>query len=88
MGHGPAVKLGKDNASPYKAALGVKMFFAYTFVYAVFVALNSLSPATMEITFGGINLAVIYGVGLIVLALIMAVIYNIACCKAEARLNK
>jgi len=88
MAHGPAVKLGKDNASPYKAKLGVRMFFAYTLVYAIFVGLNSLSPTTMEKTFGGINLAVIYGVGLIVLALVMAVIYNQFCCKAEARLNK
>jgi hypothetical protein len=34
MGHGPAVKLGKDYASSYKTKLGIRMFIAYTIVWA------------------------------------------------------
>ncbi len=88
MGHGPAVKLGKDNASAYKTRLGVYMFIAYTIVYAGFVVINAAKPSLMQIIIMGQTLAVIYGLGLLALALVMAVIYNQLCNNAEARLNK
>ena len=87
MGHGPAVKLGKDDASAYKTKLGVKMFIAYTLVYVVFVAINATSPKTMQSIVLGQTAAVIWGFGLIGLALVMAVIYNHFCTRAEARMN-
>ena len=87
MGHGPAVKLGEDKASPLKAKLGVKFFIFYATVYAIFVGLNTFTPMTMEITIGGINLAIVYGFSLIALALILAVIYNHLCTKLENELN-
>ena len=73
MGHGPAVKLGKDNAATYKTKLGVKMFIAYTLVYATFVILNATNPKVMESVVMGQTAAVIWGFGLIGLALVMAV---------------
>lgn len=89
MGHGPAVKLGKDNAQDYKTALGIKMFFVYTAVYVIFVAINIMSPSSMEnIVFAGLNLAIVFGIGLIAFALVLAVIYNHFCTQAENRLNK
>jgi len=89
MGHGPAVKLGKDNAQEYKTGLGIKMFIVYTSIYVVFVAINVLNPAIMENTvFSGLNLAVVYGFGLIIFALVLAVIYNNLCTKAENEMNK
>ncbi|WP_029911552.1 DUF485 domain-containing protein [Pelobacter seleniigenes] len=87
MGHGPAVKLGKDNAAAYKTKLGIKMFIVYTLVYATFVILNTTNPKIMEIIVLGQTAAVIWGFGLIVLALVMAVIYNFFCGKAEKELN-
>lgn len=87
MGHGPAVKLGKDNASAYKTKLGVKMFIAYTIVYAIFVVINATNPKAMETVVMGQTAAVIWGFGLITLALVQAVIYNHLCTKAEANLN-
>ncbi len=87
MAHGPAAKLDKDNASDYKTRLGVKFFIFYALVYAFFVGLNCLSPSTMEMTISGINLAVFYGMGLIALALAMALVYNHLCTGAEKRLN-
>jgi len=87
MAHGPAVKLGKDNASAYKTKLGVKMFIAYTLVYAIFVAINATTPKTMQSIVLGQTAAVIWGFGLIGLALVMAVIYNHLCTRAEARMN-
>lgn len=87
MGHGPAVKLGKDNAAGFKTKLGVKMFIAYTLVYATFVVLNTTNPKMMEATIMGQTAAVIWGFGLIALALVMAVIYNHLCTKAEEKMN-
>ncbi|PLY06443.1 MAG: hypothetical protein C0622_00890 [Desulfuromonas sp.] len=87
MGHGPAVKLGKDNASGFKTKLGIKMFIAYTIVYAIFVIINTTNPKVMEATVMGQTAAVIWGFGLIGLALIMAVIYNHLCTKAEEKMN-
>jgi uncharacterized membrane protein (DUF485 family) len=88
MGHGPAVKLGKDNASGYKTNLGIWMFILYTLIYAGFIAINTVKPTLMEVTFGGLNLAMIYGIGLIVFAFLLALVYNSLCTKAEIRLNK
>lgn len=87
MGHGPAVKLGKDDASSYKTRLGVKMFIIYTVVYATFVMLNATNPKVMETIIFGQTAAVIWGFGLIILALVMALFYNHLCTKAEEKMN-
>lgn len=87
MGHGPAVKLGKDDASSYKTRLGVKMFIIYTVVYATFVVLNATNPKVMETIIFGQTAAVIWGFGLIILALAMALFYNRLCTKAEDQMN-
>ena len=87
MGHGPAVKLGKDNAAAYKTRLGVSMFIVYTIVYAIFVGINATNPKAMENIVMGQTAAVLWGFGLIAFALILAVIYNHLCTKAEAKFN-
>lgn len=78
----------KDHAIAYKTRLGVQMFFAYALVYAGFVLINIINPVLMEkeIIFG-LNLAVVYGFGLIILSLVMALIYNYLCIKKEKALN-
>ena len=88
MGHGPAVKLGKDNASGYKSRIGISMFIVYTLVYIGFVVINAVKPSLMQMEILGQTLAVVYGFGLLFFALFLAVIYNALCNKAEARLNK
>lgn len=88
-GHGPAADWGVDNASEYKAKLGVYMFFIYVLIYAGFIVINVANPKAMElIMFAGLNLAVVYGFGLIVLAIVMGIIYNHLCTKKEDELNK
>ncbi len=88
-GHGPAAKLGKDNASPAKSKLGIKLFFAYTIVYAIFVLINTVEPKMMENPMPlGLNLAVFYGFGLIVLAIVMGLVYNKICTGYEDKMNK
>ncbi len=88
MLHEPSAQGGPDPAQGYKSKLGVRMFLIYAAVYAGFVALNIISPLTMEKTiFLGLNLAVVYGFGLIVFALILALIYNHACILKENELK-
>jgi uncharacterized membrane protein (DUF485 family) len=87
MFHEPAAQSGQDLAAAFKTSLGVKMFVFYALVYGGFIGANILSPLSMETEiFLGLNLAVVYGFGLIILALIMALIYNQACNSKEASL--
>lgn len=65
------------------ARMGFVLFVVYLVLYGGFVLLNTFSPQTMEATpFAGINVAIWYGFGLIIAALILALIYG-ALCKAD-----
>lgn len=89
MLHEPAAPVEKDEAIPYKMRIGLVMFIFYAVIYAGFVAINVLKPILMEsIILAGLNLAVVYGFGLIVLALILALIYNMICTKKEKHMNE
>ena len=86
--HGPAVKLGVDHASAKKQKLGVILFLAYTVVYSIFVAIGVFNYQLMgEIVLAGLNLAVVYGFGLIILAIVMGIVYNYYCTKFENEMN-
>ena len=87
MLHGSTPDTGKDPASNYKMRLGLLLFFVYAAIYAGFVAINLISPISMEATIiFGLNLAVTYGFGLIIFALVLALIYNSMCVKKEKEL--
>ncbi len=89
MHHGPAVELGEDKASAYKEKLGVILFFVYLVIYAGFVLIGLFYPEMMGgHVLGKQNLAVVYGFGLILLAIIMGFIYNFLCTRMENKLNK
>lgn len=89
MHHGPAAKLEEDHASAQKSKLGLWLFALYSLVYGGFVFINTIYPKVMEtVVVAGLNLAVIYGFGLIVFAIILGLIYNHICTKLEDRLNK
>lgn len=84
MLHEPAKPQGPDDNIAFKSRLGVKMFAAYAVIYALFVAINVIDVTWMERTvLFGLNLAVVFGFGLIVLALVLALIYNRACNRQE-----
>ncbi|MEZ6098624.1 MAG: DUF485 domain-containing protein [Pirellulaceae bacterium] len=68
----------------YNQRLGLIFFAVYTLLYIGFVALNAISAETMEMTpVAGINLAVLYGFGLMIAAIVMAMVYG-AMCKATS----
>jgi uncharacterized membrane protein (DUF485 family) len=89
MLHESAVVKETDNAAAKKAKLGVILFIVYTLIYAGFVAIGLTKPELMGMeTLGGQNLAIVYGFGLIALAIVMGFIYNYFCTKMENKLNK
>ena len=72
------------NSLSYKKNLGILMFVIYTVVYAVFIAINIFKAELMEApVFAGLDLAIVYGFGLILFALVEAFIYNILCTRQE-----
>lgn len=87
MQHENVTEDKKDCAAPYKAKLGLWMFFIYTIVYAGFIVVTAFSPETMGMDVGSINLAIFYGLFLIVFAVVLALVYNFLCARCEKRLN-
>lgn len=88
MLHEPNASGEKDAAAGYKMRLGIRMFWFYALFYAGFVAINLFNPLLMEMTiFAGLNLATVYGFSLIIVALIAALVYDLACRREEARLS-
>jgi len=62
------------------ARMGLVLFAVYLVLYGGFVLINTFSPETMEATpFAGINVAIIYGFGLIIAAFVMALLYGALC---------
>lgn len=88
MHHTPAPQTDKDAASAYKSRIGLILFAIYGLVYAGFVVINTFDPATMgQIVVANLTLAIVYGFGLIILAIVMGLIYNLMCSRAEDRMN-
>lgn len=85
MLHEPAPKSQeKDQASGWKAKLGIKMFWLYCLIYSGFVGTAVFSTDILKKpVLAGTNLAIVYGMGLIVLAIILGVIYNFLCTRKE-----
>lgn len=79
----------KEIVTQQKSKLGVRLFFVYLICYAGFVILGVFKYELLATTvFSGLNLAVVYGIGLIVFAVIMGVIYNYYCTKYEDEAEK
>ena len=88
MLHEPAAQSKSDPASSYKVSLGGWMFLVYALIYVGFVAINVSNPVLMEkVVSMGLNLAVVYGFGLIIFAIVLALIYNAMCTKKEKELE-
>jgi uncharacterized membrane protein (DUF485 family) len=69
----------QDPTIAHNARLGLVMFFIYFLFYAGFVALATFKYEWLQHSVLGLNLAILYGMGLIVIAIIMALIYMLLC---------
>ncbi|TWU49542.1 DUF485 domain-containing protein [Rubripirellula reticaptiva] len=67
-------------ARRYNSRLGLLLFAIYSALYVGFVLTSTFFAETMDtIVLAGLNLAIVYGFGLIVAALVMALIYGMMC---------
>lgn len=84
MLHEPAAVHGVDEAAAYKSRLGLWMLLFYSILYIAFIILNVGWPKSMgTIVVYGLNLAIIYGFALIVIAFLLAIVYNWLCTRHE-----
>jgi len=89
MHYESAVETGVDHASKKKARLGVLLFFLYLFFYAGFVVIGVFNYELLSREAGGgMNLALIYGMGLIFFAVLMGILYNYLCSGFEDNMNE
>jgi uncharacterized membrane protein (DUF485 family) len=66
--------------STRNSRIGLLLFAMYLILYGGFVIIAAFSPETMDATpLAGVNLAIWYGFGLIVAAIVLALIYGWAC---------
>ncbi|MCS7071861.1 MAG: DUF485 domain-containing protein [Phycisphaerales bacterium] len=72
-----------EHADRHNARLGIIMFVIYLVVYAGFVGLCAFRLSVMETEILGVNLAIVYGLGLIGFAFVLAVIYLFLCHPAD-----
>jgi uncharacterized membrane protein (DUF485 family) len=90
MGHFEQSDHQKEQEDPgliaRRAKLGLWLFALYCSLYAGFMYLCAFEPQLMESTpAAGVNLAIWYGLGLIVGALALALVYAVLCRRLEAR---
>ena len=83
MEHGPATEWREEKSQDFKKKLGLIMFAIYTPIYFAFVVICVVNPKLMARDIGSLNLAIVYGFGIIILAIIQAVIYNYICSRRE-----
>src|SRR3954471_10253733 len=68
--------------SAANARAGLVLFFIYLAFYAGFMGLAAFAPQAMgRPVLGGVNLAITYGMGLIIGALVIAALYMAACAR-------
>ncbi|MEY4565679.1 MAG: hypothetical protein RLY14_649 [Planctomycetota bacterium] len=69
-----------EHISQRNARYGVILFTVYLILYAIFVLLNTFWPEVMDaVPFAGLNLSILYGFGLIAMALVLALVYSWLC---------
>lgn len=68
----------------HNTRLGLVLFAVYCLLYGGFMGLSTFAPQVMKSQpFGGMNLAIIYGFGLIVAAMLLAVVYLFLAKRAD-----
>jgi uncharacterized membrane protein (DUF485 family) len=85
MSHGPAVEWKEERSAAKKTKMGIIMILIYIVAYGCFVAINVLNPQLMKMDIFSLNLAIVYGFGLIILAIVQAIIYNQYCTRLEEK---
>lgn len=80
--HLPSQPAEHDNklTAARNSRYGLVLFTLYLLLYAGYVLISALQPALMDaVPFAGVNLAILYGLGLIAAALVLALLYGWLC---------
>lgn len=80
--HGPAGAKEEEHGPTTRrnARYGLVLFGLYLVLYGGFVLLNAFAPEVMDaVPLAGVNLAVLYGLGLIAAAFLLALLYGWLC---------
>ena len=78
--HGPATAEAFDPATSRRnSRYGLALFAIYLAFYAAYVLLSAFRPQSMDIVLAGINLSIWYGFGLIIAAIVLALVYAWLC---------
>jgi uncharacterized membrane protein (DUF485 family) len=73
-------------AASRAARHGLRLFALYVVLYGGFMGLAAFAPQLMaEASVAGVNLAVLYGLGLILAALVLAGVYMALCRRPGSR---
>jgi len=89
LDHGPAEQEPDDPAtSARNARIGMRLFLGYLLVYLSYVVLVAFRPDWMRLTpWRGVNLAVAYGLTLIIAAFLLSLVYGWMCRRPVAPLT-
>jgi len=85
-GHDTAGKRAGESARAAggTSRIGLALFWVYVLLYAGFMGLVLFRPDLLSLRpFGGVNLAIAYGMGLIAGAFLLAIVYMAACRAVE-----
>lgn len=86
--HGPHVEWKKDSSAVIKELVGKWFFVLYAIVYFGFILINVFSPQFMGMRIGSMNMAIVFGLGLILFAMLLAFAYNHISTRAELIMNE
>ena len=89
--HGPSGPAEKENplAEARNSRIGLILFFLYAAIYAAFVISAAFRPDLMRSTpLWGVNLAILWGFGLILGAFILAILYGWLCRSSATPVGK
>ncbi|MEI6256126.1 MAG: DUF485 domain-containing protein [Planctomycetota bacterium] len=79
----------RGRAAASISRIGLTLFWIYVLLYAGFIGLVLFRPDLLsQRPFGGVNLAIASGMGLIGSALVLAVVYMAACRVVEANSSR
>ena len=84
--HGPAhpAEAEDPNIARRNSRYGLVLFAIYLAFYGGFVYLNAFRAEVMDtLVLEGVNLAIVYGFGLIIAAIVLAVLYGWLCRTTE-----
>ncbi len=80
--HGPPAEVEQEHepTSARNARAGLVLFVIYFALYLGFMLLSAFWPEQLDaIVFAGLNLAIVYGIGLIFVAVALALVYSWIC---------